>query len=134
MGKYRPKIGYFAGAWDLFHAGHALALEEAKSQCDYLIVGLGINPHIGNPSKNRPIMSLEERYKLLKVNRFVDAVLVYDNEYESIEIDKWLPIDIRFVGEDHKGTKLHKVRGKIVFISRKHNWSSANLRNRIKNE
>ena len=34
------KVGFVAGAFDLCHAGHILMLEEAKRNCDYLIVGL----------------------------------------------------------------------------------------------
>ena len=134
MGENRTKyrVGYFPGAWDYLHAGHVMALEEAKSKCEYLIVGLGGNPQIGNPSKNKPIMSIEERYRMLRANRFVDAIVVYESEYESIELDKWLPYDIRFMGEDHK-RKNHKYRinTPIYYVSRKHKYSSSEIRKRV---
>jgi glycerol-3-phosphate cytidylyltransferase len=38
------KIGFTASAFDLLHAGHTLMLEEAKEQCDWLIVGLQTDP------------------------------------------------------------------------------------------
>ena len=41
------KIGFTCSTFDLFHAGHLLMLEEAKKQCDYLIVGLQTDPTIG---------------------------------------------------------------------------------------
>ena len=127
----KPIIGYFPGVWDLLHAGHVLALEEAKSKCDFLVVGLGISPHIGNPSKSIPIMSFEERYKLLKANKFVDAIIVYDSEYDSKDMDKWLPYDIRFMGIDHKGRDHSYIKTKIHYVSRNHNYSSTELRQRI---
>ena len=34
------KVGITFSALDLFHAGHVKMLEEAKTKCDYLIVGL----------------------------------------------------------------------------------------------
>ena len=34
------KIGFTCSSFDLLHSGHTLMLEEAKAQCDYLIVGL----------------------------------------------------------------------------------------------
>ena len=37
------KKGITFGAFDLFHAGHVLMLEEAKEVCDYLIVAIQIN-------------------------------------------------------------------------------------------
>lgn len=125
----KPVIAYFPGAWDFLHAGHVLALEEAKEHCDYLIVGLAEYPEIGNPSKNTPIMSLEERYRMLRANKFVDAIVVYKTEYESRAIDKWFPYDVRFMGEDHKH-KDYKINAPIYYTSRKHNYSSSDIRKR----
>jgi bifunctional ADP-heptose synthase (sugar kinase/adenylyltransferase) len=34
------KVGITFSTFDLLHAGHVKMLEEAKRQCDYLIVGL----------------------------------------------------------------------------------------------
>ena len=36
----KPKVGLTASTFDLFHAGHIVMLKEAKSLCDYLVVGL----------------------------------------------------------------------------------------------
>ena len=38
--KKSKKIGITFSTFDLFHAGHVKMVEEAKSVCDYLIVGL----------------------------------------------------------------------------------------------
>jgi len=38
------KTGFTASAFDLLHAGHILMLKEAKEKCDYLIVGLQVDP------------------------------------------------------------------------------------------
>jgi len=129
MGEH--KIGYFPGAWDFLHIGHVIALEEAKSQCAYLIVGLGGNPQIGNPGKNVPIMSLYERYRMLRANKFVDAIIVYESEYESKKLDSWLPYDVRFMGEDHKGKDHPHITKPIIYISRNHSYSSSEIRKRL---
>jgi glycerol-3-phosphate cytidylyltransferase len=42
-------IGFYPMVGDLLHAGHLLAIEEAKQNCDYLIVGLNCNPANKNP-------------------------------------------------------------------------------------
>ena len=38
------KIGFTCSSFDLLHAGHYLMLKDAKSKCDYLIVGLQTDP------------------------------------------------------------------------------------------
>ena len=63
------KKGITFGAFDLFHAGHVLMLQEAKTVCDYLIVCIQTDPSIDRKSKNTPVQSLlREKYKLRHVN------------------------------------------------------------------
>ena len=45
------KKGITFGAFDLFHAGHVLMLQEAKTVCDYLIVCIQTDPSIDRKSK-----------------------------------------------------------------------------------
>ena len=40
------KIGFTCSTFDLLHAGHITMLEEAKRNCDFLIVGLQTDPTI----------------------------------------------------------------------------------------
>ncbi len=56
------KIGITFSAFDLFHAGHVKMLEDAKRQCDYLIVGLQTDPTLDRPDKNQPTQTVVERY------------------------------------------------------------------------
>ena len=60
------KVGITFSTFDLFHAGHVKMLEEAKRQCDYLIVGLQLDTSIDRPEKNGPSQSIIERYIQLK--------------------------------------------------------------------
>lgn len=66
------KIGITFSAFDLLHAGHIKMLEEAKTICDHLIVGLQIDPTIDRTFKNKPTQSVVERYIQLKACRSVD--------------------------------------------------------------
>ena len=136
MGGNRPKIGFTFGAFDFVHAGHVLHLQECKKHCDYLIVGLQTDPSIDRPHKNKPVMSLEERIIMLRANKYVDAILVYENEKEVYFLDQWLP-DIRFMGKDHwekcLKKKHHPINAKVIYTSREHNYSSSALRDKIKN-
>lgn len=45
-------IIYQASTFDHFHTGHVKTLEEAKRQCDYLILGLQLDSSIDRPEKN----------------------------------------------------------------------------------
>ena len=68
---------------------------------------------------------------MLKANKFVDAIIIYADEYESKTLDAWLPYDVRFMGEDHKNDDWSYIKKPIIFLSRKHKWSSGNIRNRV---
>ena len=56
------KVGFTCSTFDLLHAGHIQMLREAKEQCDYLLVGLQIDPSVDREEKNSPIQSIVERY------------------------------------------------------------------------
>ena len=65
--KMSKTVGITFSTFDLLHAGHIAMLEEAKAQCDYLIVGLQSDPTIDRPdTKNKPIQTMFERYLQLK--------------------------------------------------------------------
>lgn len=136
------KIGFTAGAFDLLHAGHILMLAEAKSKCDRLVVGLHTDPTIDRPEKNKPIQSTFERYLQLKALSVVDDIVPYDTEEDLLNLLANSQIDIRFLGEDYvdSSTKLMlNFTGKFLdipvhFCKRKHNYSSSELRNRIKSQ
>ena len=127
--------GFTAGAMDLLHAGHISMLEEAKSQCDYLIVGLHIDPTIDRPTKNRPVQTSYERFIQLKGCKFVDEIIPYDTEEDLINLLQVVKPDIRFIGEDYKGKPFtgSDLPIKLVYTTRRHNFSSSALRKRIKN-
>ena len=77
------KIGITFGSFDLFHAGHVSMLEEAKTVCDYLIVGLQTDPSIDRPDKkSKPVQNIVERQIQLRGCRYIDEVIVYNTEKE----------------------------------------------------
>ena len=98
------KIGITFGSFDLFHAGHVFMLEEAKTVCDYLIVGLQSDPTIDRPTtKNRPVQSIVERQVQLRGCRYVDEIILYNTEEELLDILKTVRWDIRIIGQDYSG-------------------------------
>jgi glycerol-3-phosphate cytidylyltransferase len=127
--------GFTAGAMDLTHSGHIAMLEEARSQCDYLIVGLHTDPSIDRPEKNKPIQTTYERFVQLKGCRFVDEIIPYDTEEDLVNLLQMISPDIRFIGEDYRGKPFsgNELPIKVIYTARRHNFSTSNLRKRIQN-
>ena len=132
------KIGFTCGAFELCHAGHIMMLEEAKSVCDYLIVGLHTDPSVDRPeTKKRPIQSIEERLILLIAIKYIDEIVKYDTESDLYNLLKnginGRKIDIRIIGADWKGKPFtgHDLPIEIYFNSRNHNYSTSELRRRV---
>ena len=134
----KPKIGFTCSCFDLLHAGHVAMLEEAKNNCEHLIVGLQIDPSLERDGKNKPIQSIVERQIQLRACKYVDEIIVYKTEKDLKTILKTLPINIRFIGEEYTienftGKKLCKEkRIRIYYNKRRHKFSSSELRERIK--
>ena len=131
------EIGFTCSSFDLFHAGHVSMLNEAKKFCDYLIVGIQIDPSLDRKEKNKPIQTLIERQQQVRACKFVDEIIVYETEDDLLTLLQTLPIDIRFVGNEYykkdftgKSTR-HKDGYEIFYNSRDHGYSSSELRRRI---
>jgi glycerol-3-phosphate cytidylyltransferase len=131
------KIGITFGAFDLLHAGHCLMLQEAKTQCDYLIVGLQTDPTIDRASKNKPVQSLVERYIQLKGLSVVDEIIPYQTESELLEIIRSLPINVRIIGADYLDkdftgkSDADQLGIETYYNRRDHAFSSSDIRNRV---
>lgn len=128
------KLGFTCSTFDLFHAGHIMMLKEAKSQCDYLLVGLQTDPTIDRPdTKNKPIQSLFERFIQLQSCRYIDEVVPYSTEKELMDILLSYPIDVRIIGEEYKDKHFtgRELDIPIYYNSRKHSFSSSGLRQRV---
>jgi glycerol-3-phosphate cytidylyltransferase len=136
----RVKVGFTASTFDLLHAGHIMMLREAKSQCDYLIVGLQTDPSIDRSDKNKPIQTLVERYVQLSAIKYVDEIITYQDEQDLEDILNMFDINIRILGEEYKdqtftGRAICAKRGiELYYNKRDHRFSSSGLRERVTNE
>ena len=125
-------IGLYPMAADILHAGHILAIEEAKQNCDYLIVALNCTP-----DNKSPIQSIYERYMQLRAVKWIDEIIPYGGKKDLEIIAASLNYDVRFVGEDYlnktwDGKEIEKQLGKTVYyLKRKHMFSSTELKQRL---
>ncbi len=134
MSKENKIVGFTCGAFDLLHAGHALMFEQCKNKfCDYLIVGVQSDPTKDRADKNKPIMSYEERIILVKSNKWVDEVILYDTERQLHEILMDIKPDVRILGSDWKNKPFtgYTLPIKTVFNDRDHNYSTSRLRRKV---
>jgi glycerol-3-phosphate cytidylyltransferase len=132
------KVGFTCSTFDLFHAGHLLMLEEAKKQCDYLIVGLQTDPTIDRPTeKNKPVQSVFERFVQLEACKYVDKVIPYATEKELVDILLSYPINVRILGDEYAEKeftgKWECINHGIEFYynRREHSFSTSELRQRV---
>ena len=131
------KVGFTCSTFDLLHAGHIQMLREAKSICDYLIVGLQIDPTLDREHKNAPIQSIVERQIQLSAIKYVDEIVIYNTEADLEDLLLTLPINVKVMGEEYKGKdftgkQICKDRGiKLIYNGRDHSFSSTSLRKRV---
>ena len=129
------KIGFTCSSFDLLHAGHVQMLRDAKEQCDYLIVGLQMNPAVDRPKeKNPPIQSIVERYTQLKAVSYVDEIIPYSSERDLEDILELYTIHVRILGEEYRdkeftGKDICRKRDvELFFNKRDHRFSTSGLR------
>jgi glycerol-3-phosphate cytidylyltransferase len=128
-------VGFTSSAFDLFHAGHVAMLAEAKQHCDFLVVGLLIDPTKDRPdSKNRPVQTAFERWLMIQANQYIDEIIPFETEKDLEDMIKIIKPHLRFVGEEYKDvehTGKHIEGVKIIYNERRHTFSSSELRERV---
>lgn len=133
------KIVFTNGCFDLLHPGHIESLRYAKEQGDILVVGLNSDESIRRlKGKERPIIKEELRIKSLLACRYVDYVVVFEEDTPE-NIIRALKPDVIVKGEDWKGKKvageefIKKYDGKLVFAPLIENISTTEIIRKIKN-
>ena len=98
------RIGYAAGAFDLFHIGHLNILRHAKRECDYLIAGVVSDEMLELTKGAAPVVPLHERLEIVRSIAYVDEAVA---ETVPDKLDMWreLRFDVFFKGDDWRGTE-----------------------------
>ncbi|MBN9181323.1 MAG: adenylyltransferase/cytidyltransferase family protein, partial [Microbacterium sp.] len=65
------RIGYAAGAFDLFHVGHLNLLKHAKANCDILIAGVVSDEMLRQVKGVEPVIPTAERAAIVRHISFV---------------------------------------------------------------
>lgn len=98
------RIGYAAGAFDLFHIGHLNLLRHARQQCDVLVAGVVSDEMLREVKKIEPFIPTHERAEIVGALECVDDVYV---ETSPDKMDAWRDVDFTlfFKGDDWRGTE-----------------------------
>lgn len=128
-------IGYTQGVFDMFHIGHLNLLNNAKAQCDYLIVGVNSDELVQAYKNKTPVVDEQTRKTIVENIKAVDQAYVV-NTLDKVEIRKKIPFDVIYIGDDWKGSprwsetqeRLKEYGAEVVFLPYTQNISSTILR------
>ncbi|MFS0734240.1 adenylyltransferase/cytidyltransferase family protein [Microbacterium sp. 1P10UB] len=98
------RVGYAAGAFDLFHVGHLNILRHAKENCDVLIAGVVSDEMLREVKGVEAMIPTHERAEIVRHISFVDAVHI---ETVPDKLDTWRQVGFThfFKGDDWRGTE-----------------------------
>jgi len=133
--KFKNGIGVIAGCFDIIHPGYIDMFKEAKNNCRYFIVLLQSDPTIDRPEKNKPVLSVDDRIKILESIKYIDDIIIYSTENELYKLLKEINPEIRFLGDDYKNKKINgeDLNIPIHYLNRNHGWSSTKFKELISN-
>jgi D-beta-D-heptose 7-phosphate kinase/D-beta-D-heptose 1-phosphate adenosyltransferase len=127
------KIGFTNGCFDLMHPGHLALLQETKSHCDRMIVGLNSDASVKRlKGAGRPVNGEVERAMLLASLIAVDRIVIFEEDTPLALIAALKP-DVLAKGADYQKHQVvgHEIvegyGGKIILVGIKEGYSTTNL-------
>lgn len=98
------RIGYAAGAFDLFHVGHLNLLRHARENCDVLVAGVVSDELLREIKGVDPVIPTAERVEIVRGIRWVDDVYV---ETVPDRMQAWRDVGFThfFKGDDWRDTE-----------------------------
>jgi rfaE bifunctional protein nucleotidyltransferase chain/domain len=95
------KIVFTNGCFDLLHQGHVDYLSKAADQGNILIVGLNTDASVSRiKGSGRPVQDEKSRSLILAALRFVDAVVLFDED-TPLELIEFVKPDVLVKGSDY---------------------------------
>jgi D-beta-D-heptose 7-phosphate kinase/D-beta-D-heptose 1-phosphate adenosyltransferase len=106
------RVGFTNGCFDLLHPGHVHLLEQARSWCDRLVVGVNADTSVKRlKGPGRPIQQEAARAAVLASLSTVDLVTVFDED-TPVELIRLLRPDVLVKGADYSVDQV--VGGELV--------------------
>ncbi len=121
------------GCFDLLHAGHVSLLRHAKSLGDALVVCLNSDESVRRlKGPGRPVVTADDRARLLAELSSVDAVVVFEESSPSAVLERLRP-DVWVKGGDYAGSELPEAEvvrrhgGEVVLVPTVEGYSTTRL-------
>ena len=122
----------------MFHIGHLNLIKNAKSRCDYLIVGVNSDQLVKEYKGKKAVIPLEERMEIIRALRFVDEVIRIDSLDKKISWNQ-KHYNVLFIGDDWKGNPRWEMTAKemkecgveTVFLPHTEGTNSTLLREKL---
>ena len=132
--KFKEKKTVFTnGCFDILHRGHIEYLAKAADLADIMIIGLNTDASVRRlKGKNRPVQDEVSRAMNLSALRFVDYVIMFDED-TPYELIKELQPDVLVKGADYKEHEIvgydivQKNGGKVETIDFVEGFSTSNI-------
>lgn len=123
------------GCFDILHVGHVELLKFCRSFNGRVVVGLNSDNSVKRlKGENRPINCEEDRKNILQALKYVDDVIIFDED-TPLKLIKQLKPNIIVKGSDYK---IENVVGNdistVVLFNYVPNKSTTKIINEIKNE
>ncbi|HQH41197.1 MAG TPA: D-glycero-beta-D-manno-heptose 1-phosphate adenylyltransferase [Bacteroidales bacterium] len=132
------KIVFTNGCFDLIHRGHIEYLAKASALGDVLVVGLNTDASVRSiKGRSRPLQDEYSRALILAAMRFVDFVVLFDEDTPENLIRKIQP-DVLVKGGDYKPSEIVGYNivtakgGKVLTIELVENYSTTKLIKKIR--
>lgn len=129
--------GIICGSFDVIHPGYIRMFEDAKFECETLVIALQGDPTIDRPEKCKPVQSLSDRIEILSAIKYIDHIVTYNTEAELENLLGVVEYDVRILGTDYRNRKDYtgfKYGKPVYFHERDHNFSTTSLKEKIYEE
>jgi D-beta-D-heptose 7-phosphate kinase / D-beta-D-heptose 1-phosphate adenosyltransferase len=131
------RVGFTNGCFDLLHRGHVRLLTEARTACDFLIVGLNSDASARRlKGQGRPINPAEGRAELLAALEAVDLVVVFEQD-TPVDLIELVRPNVLVKGADYNrdevvGHDLVEARGgQVILVNLVPGHSTSNIVRRV---
>lgn len=134
----RTRLVLTNGCFDLLHPGHCHSLRQAAAFGDRLIVAMNSDASVRRlKGPGRPLIPEQLRAQMLADLRYVDAVLIFDDDTPEVVIRAVRP-DVIVKGDDWSGREVaggkfvESYGGCVRFVERLEGFSTTAIEERLR--